>query len=1173
MPGPITYSAIALLARDRLQQLRRSLRSKIENGRRVSDLERQLAYLAEQAERLMSAPAPAIAPPARLYGPPAGDQVSKFLFMGATGPDIPAFAAQFAPLQRWVRDTLHKGTPDEHHEQSLAWSTDYLLAFWRRVQPAITRDAALATPEARAAALAQMQSYVLGHCCHIAADVVTAPYIAALEGRYGEPGWQKLSRAQIISGIETEVSRLMFNGGPTAGGAELDSWFPLPAEVPAAFLGASVEAFTDSYGPDARHKGGAPFEARRAAKDPPTLDADLLEDGYRSFRRSLGARSWTFLDWLGATGPMFLLPFLALPLSAVMIPSGTDAFSDAPPAGLDPALAVHEAIGFPFAIGSLMPLAYSIGIAASPLGAEGPVIFGLVSGAVQVVAGATFIGLALGKVAGELPLRWALLFALPLLLELAFVIYALVKIDGDNPRRMLLVLGAVMHLFTGAVFALLFWAFLHRATDALKQGDPGLFVGLLVVWLLILAVIWIGTTLVMRFVLAPEPIRPSDVLGSTGAATPPPPPVTPPIAVRLDAALDPIPAGLPGGAAAATAIPRHPVELYDDGMLRLCNVDDGALRYFPPGRRPLLKLWWEGAGAPQLLARRDRLEFHFGAAVCTIRAPSVPIRLSEFSALLARNVRDGAGPASLHTELAYLGFAAFDDCLLPPGLLFAEAGDSEATQLARDLASATPVALGDSAATAFELFTAPRAALSVRYGINGPLSATALRRIAVRGRGLLSSGAAPNQSQLTVSGADATDLRALFQIGDVVEAPFGQPGAPRRRVLSVDSAVQITVDSAFPAALANARYGRAAVEAGAGTVSSLPAPNTSVLVATGSGPLDRLFQPGDAIEVPFNPLLPGVRRIVVSVDGPDRLTLNAPFPAAIAAQTYGRVARAASEDEVIPATWQVQAPNPDNQALQTNLVFGVGAPLFAGLFRAGDVIEATSPFGTVLRRTVTEVLGDATIRINALFDQDLAGLAGIAGPPAVPGVAGPACAFRRIGGAGEDLPSFLATPDDTLFNGQSLMNDAADLAMLLCLGATTHLLPDADLAAARHGGSARLNRAYQVFRNWNLDRRRVNEWKMLVLGGAVSEKSGAPADPDAALGAAVADWQSPTPAGAAISSAVGWLPLMRRWADLAGRPDNDVADGSGFRPGGESNLQLSQGIAFLLDQLAPAQVP
>ena len=45
---------------------------------------------------------------------------------------------------------------------------------------------------------------------------------------------------------------------------------------------------------------------------------------------------------------------------------------------------------------------------------------------------------------------------------------------------------------------------------------------------------------------------------------------------------------------------------------------------------------------------------------------------------------------------------------------------------------------------------------------------------------------------------------------------------------------------------------------------------------------------------------------------------------------------------------------------------------------------------------------------------------------------------------------------------------------------------------------ADLGPVFQVFRQWNLDERRVNEWRQLVQGGAVSDQPDpAHADPDA----------------------------------------------------------------------------
>src|SRR5258707_7171361 len=63
------------------------------------------------------------------------------------------------------------------------------------------------------------------------------------------------------------------------------------------------------------------------------------------------------------------------------------------------------------------------------------------------------------------------------------------------------------------------------------------------------------------------------------------------------------------------------------------------------------------------------------------------------------------------------------------------------------------------------------------------------------------------------------------------------------------------------------------------------------------------------------------------------------------------------------------------------------------------------------------------------------------------------------------------------------MGYAADMAALLCMGAVKHL---------EAGVVKDEDKVYQVFRNWSLDRRRVNEWRMLVSGGAVSEKAGHP---------------------------------------------------------------------------------
>lgn len=1052
MPGPITYAAVALLARDRLARIQSLLRSKIELHPTATDLERQVAYLAEQAVRAMNRSQPTVAPPARLYGPPQGDQVSKFLFLGAVGPEFTAFAAQFAPLQRWLRDTLHKGTPDEQHEQALAYSTDFALEFWRRVGPAITRE--ISAPAARDEALARMQAYVLGHCCHIATDVVSSPYVDALEARLGEPGRPKLNRTQVISAIETEVLNLMFAPTAPPTGHEVDTWWPEPALVPKPFYTAFREALEAVYGAGAQREGGAPYEAMRAQHAPPALSSELLEDGYRSFRMALGMGStWTLAEWLGFTSFMYLPALLALPIAS-QLPMGKDAFRDSKPAGYDSDAGLFEAINLPFAIGSVIPLAYTLAMNLSSLGAEGPVIFGWVSAAAQVICAIIFFAtLGSGGVA-----KWLLLFALPLAIEIAFIVYTLTQVNQDNPKRWLLVLSGLSHLGLGLIFALLFAAFLHKAPEAINDGEGGAFAGWFILWFFILGAFWVGTALLMRYLAVPIPARPSGTLG-TG--------LTP----------------LPGGTTSASVVGRSTVQLIDEAMLSFAGpVDDTtspAARYYPTDRRPLLKLWWTGGGAPTVLARHDRLEFKFGATTRLVFAPVAAMRLTDFIAYLKATVKDGGDQAKLDAKFFFADQESKETAFLPPGLVFSDHGDDKASRTDHDAAAALAKPLGDSEANAYVLYASPRRVKAVLYDRQGPITGVRDPATLVAGSGVLA--------------VDPTNARVL--------------------TIPAGSATRFTL----------------------------------------------FFEPGDTIEADLAPPPPGnlARRVIVSVDSDTRLTISTPLPAAPTG-TYRRVIRQQTGLEATPAGWQVQVVG--GQALQHNLLQGSGGAQFGAFFAPGDTIRV-QPGGANQDRVITEVISDTQIRINRRLDPPL----NVAPLPTV--------GFARVASADVRLYGYLASNDDTLFSGQTLMNEAADLGALLCLGAMSHLLSDAERDKSRFGAGSSLNRAYQVFRNWNLDRRRINEWRMLVLGGAVDEKAGTPAAPDFAMGATPSGYAAAAPDGDAIARRLGWIPMLREWLDMSSRSGIDAAQAPAFRPGLPGNAALSRALAFLLDQTPPPAPP
>lgn len=168
---------------------------------------------------------------------------------------------------------------------------------------------------------------------------------------------------------------------------------------------------------------------------------------------------------------------------------------------------------------------------------------------------------------------------------------------------------------------------------------------------------------------------------------------------------------------------------------------------------------------------------------------------------------------------------------------------------------------------------------------------------------------------------------------------------------------------------------------------------------------------------------------------------------------------------------------------------------------------------------------------------------------------------------------------------EALMSYAADLSAILCLGATTHL------TQVRDNQNNNVEKVYQVFRNWNLDRRRVNEWRTLVAGNAFSEKGAdragyddqmlrhqGPADPaswrEALLGPIATPTQTAFDRGEATARQLGWVRMMREWMDVAGSPgQNPLDDTTAMRPGNPTNQSLGRAMAWLFDLSDPTLSP
>jgi hypothetical protein len=188
--------------------------------------------------------------------------------------------------------------------------------------------------------------------------------------------------------------------------------------------------------------------------------------------------------------------------------------------------------------------------------------------------------------------------------------------------------------------------------------------------------------------------------------------------------------------------------------------------------------------------------------------------------------------------------------------------------------------------------------------------------------------------------------------------------------------------------------------------------------------------------------------------------------------------------------------------------------------------------------------------------------------------------YGDLGSTRSPLDAIGLVPSGSLADlEESGLGLAADLAVLLSLGAAPSVA-GAPVPAEPFAPGPALPAAtpvYQVFRQWNLDERRVNEWRMLVSGGAVAEKlDPAARDPAMRPDPGGGAYASRVPAGEPITRQLGWIPLWRAWLRVASDLTADTTaatampytpvvatgDGRTFQP---TNAQLTDGIRYLLD--------
>ncbi len=176
--------------------------------------------------------------------------------------------------------------------------------------------------------------------------------------------------------------------------------------------------------------------------------------------------------------------------------------------------------------------------------------------------------------------------------------------------------------------------------------------------------------------------------------------------------------------------------------------------------------------------------------------------------------------------------------------------------------------------------------------------------------------------------------------------------------------------------------------------------------------------------------------------------------------------------------------------------------------------------------------------------------------------------------AGAATP-FALLPQDASDTGAGL-SAAADLGALLVTAASPTAGPVSVADARPALPTPAVGEVMQVFRRWNLNERRVEEWQSLVVGhGATPSVADPVREGQNTLIRKQPAGYAPQAAGRDVVEAMGWLPLWRAWLNVAGDATADAGAAvvhaqtpSVPFPAGDrtpNNSELTEGVRFLLD--------
>jgi hypothetical protein len=177
-------------------------------------------------------------------------------------------------------------------------------------------------------------------------------------------------------------------------------------------------------------------------------------------------------------------------------------------------------------------------------------------------------------------------------------------------------------------------------------------------------------------------------------------------------------------------------------------------------------------------------------------------------------------------------------------------------------------------------------------------------------------------------------------------------------------------------------------------------------------------------------------------------------------------------------------------------------------------------------------------------------------------------AYSRLGTTfeAERGYSFVAQPRPRSGFGDTIMDIAGDLGALFCMAGTSRMLEGPEKSIPDFNGFTgpggtdipfpELGPVAAVFRNWNLDRRLVEEWREAVIGGRTIDTT-----PPATLGDRMLAQQ-------------GWIPTMREWLRRIDDHSRSAVDTTrdAANPNALTNQEVSFAMAKLLSMSEPIEL-